>query len=167
MAAQATYYAGYGTAGRDETAATERAYRERNDPYLLREFPNEAVCFYRKPIDNSRVVREADPRARARCWRLIVTTCVATVALLAVFWPNVSGMLAGYEIESLKQEQQRLMTERTALELEEAHLLSPARLEELAQAQEFIDPSPGQIVYLNPKADGSLALNIGSKAGTK
>ena len=36
------------------------------DDYKLRALPNEDVYFYFKKIDNARVVREADPTARAR-----------------------------------------------------------------------------------------------------
>jgi regulator of replication initiation timing len=73
------------------------------------------------------------------------------------------GMLAGYQIESLKAQQQRLIAEKTTLAVEEARLLSPERLEESAQAQQFIEPAPDQVVFLHPKSDGSLALNVPSK----
>ena len=41
------------------------------DRYEVPAFPNEDVYLYVKHIDNSRVLREADPAARAICWRLI------------------------------------------------------------------------------------------------
>ena len=55
------------------------------------------------------------------------------------------------------------MAERASLDLEEARLLSPEKLEELAASQEFIDPAPDQVVYLPPPADGSLARVTNSK----
>lgn len=163
MATQATYYGGYGQAAGPVRGMPPTGRRGEADPYQLRKFPNEDVYFYRKPIDNSRIVKQADPQGGKLCWRLIATTCVATLLLIGLLWPNVAGMLSGYEIESLKAEQQKLLADRSTLEVEEARLLSPARLEELARIQEFIDPAPGQVVYLNPKADGSLALNVGAK----
>ena len=45
------------------------------------------------------------------------------------------GTFAGYQLQALKQERQRLMDERSTLEVEEAVLLSPERLEKLARAQ--------------------------------
>ncbi len=52
------------------------------------------------------------------------------------------------------------LAERAELEVAEARLLSPERLERMAQTQEFIDPAPEQVVFLHPKADGALALNV-------
>jgi hypothetical protein len=159
MATQASIYADSGPLrGRPRPNGGGRA-----DVYLLREFPNEVVYFHRKAIDNSRIVREANPQERKRCWNVIGIACLVTLVLVGLLWPNVAGMLAGYEIETLKAQQQRLLADRTALEVEEAQLLSPERLAELARIQEFIDPAPGQVVYLNPKPDGSLALNIPAK----
>lgn len=67
---------------------------------------------------------------------------------------------AGYQLQALKLERQRLMDERSTLEVEEAVLLSPERLEKLARAQKLLEPAPGQVVHLDPRADGSLALNF-------
>ncbi len=159
MATQANFYGDSGLLrGRPRPNGGGRA-----DLYLLREFPNETVHFYRKAIDNSRIVRQANPQERKRCWNVIGAACLATVVLAGLLWPNVAGMLSGYEIETLKVQQQRLLADRTALEVEEAQLLSPERLAELARIQEFVDPAPGQVVYLNPKPDGSLALNVRGK----
>ena len=102
-------------------------------------FPTKTfTCFARRSTTPG-VVRQADPRVRARCWRLIATTTAGTLVLVAMLWPSVYGMLSGYQIESLKVQQQRLMAERSALDLEEARLLDPARLDELAQQQLFVD----------------------------
>ena len=75
-----------------------------------------------------------------------------------VLLPSAYGLLAGYQIQSLRREGQRLATEQAALELSEARLLSPARMEELARVQQFVDPEPQKVVYLDSKA-GALAMN--------
>jgi hypothetical protein len=82
------------------------------------------------------------------------------VVLTALLWPSAYDRLAGYQIESLKLDQQKLLAQRSALEVQEARLLSPEKLEQLALTQQFVDPGPEQIVFLQPKADGSLALNV-------
>lgn len=163
MATQATSYDRFEAAAELEVGARQRPRKEKADPYRLRPLPNESIYFYRKTIDNSRVVRQADPQARSRCWRWIATATASTMFLFALLWPNVCGLLAGYQIESLKAEQQRLLAQRAELEVAEARLLSPERLERMAQTQEFIDPAPEQVVFLQPKADGALALNLPAK----
>ena len=125
----------------------------------VRPFPNEDIFFYVKRIDNSRVVRAADPQARQDCWKLIGSVVAAAVLLIAVLLPGAYGLLAGYQIETLRQEANRLVNERASLELEEAKLLSPARMEELARMQQFVDPAPQKVVYLDARPDVQVAQN--------
>src|SRR6185369_12544185 len=94
-------------------------------------FANEDIYFFVKRIDNSGVVREADPKARGTCWKLIGSVVTAAILLVGVLLPGAYSLLAGYQVQSLKQEAARLQTEQSSLELEEAALVSPARMEEL------------------------------------
>ena len=73
--------------------------------------------------------------------------------LVALLLPALYGMVEGYKIETLRQEKQRLLADRSLLELKEAKLLSSDRLERLALKQRFIDPDPEKIVYLPGKED--------------
>ena len=124
----------------------------------LRAFANEDVLFYVKRIDNSGVVRQADPNSRARCLRMAGSVFGAAVLLIFVLLPSAYGLLAGYRIQSLRHESERLAAAQASLELEETQLLSPARMEELAREQRFVDPAPQNVVYLDEK-QGSLAMN--------
>jgi hypothetical protein len=123
----------------------------------VRSFANEDIYFFIKKIDNGDVVREADPDARGTCWKLIGSVVAAVVLLVGVLLPGAYSLLAGYQIQALHQEGQRLTTEQASLELEEAQLVSPARMEELAKEQQFIDPPAQKVVYLDK--GGSLAMN--------
>jgi hypothetical protein len=123
----------------------------------VRSFANEDIYFFVKRIDNTGVVREADPKARGTCWKLIGSVVAAVILLVGVLLPGAYSLLAGYQIQALRQESQRLVTEQASLELEEAQLVSPARMEELAKEQQFIDPPAQKVVYLDK--GGSLALN--------
>src|SRR5579884_38973 len=125
--------------------------REPVDQFLVRAVPNEDVFLYLKKIDNTAVVREADPAARSACWKMIASSAAAVTVVVGLLAPSLYGLLAGYRLEALKQEEQRLETMRSALELQEARLLSPARLQELARVQRFVDPPPQQVVYLDAK----------------
>jgi hypothetical protein len=127
-------------------------------PYEVPPFPNEDVFFYVKHIDNSRVFREADPAARKACWRLIGSSFAFAVLVIGLLLPSVNQLMAGYRMEALRQERQRLELDRASLELAETKLLSPAHLEELARTQRFVDPAPEAVIYLEGgKSDAILA----------
>src|SRR5262245_8137014 len=67
-------------------------------------FANEDIYFFVKRIDNSRVVRQADPAAGGTCWKLIGSVVAAVVLLIGVLLPSAYGLLAGYRIQSLRLE---------------------------------------------------------------
>jgi hypothetical protein len=129
----------------------------------LRPTPNEDVYFFVKRIDNSRVVRAANPRAGRRCWKFIGTGGLITLLLIGLFLPSAYGLFLGYDLEELKARQKHLTEERSALELEEARLLAPARLQELARTRELAPPAAGRVVYLSPGSGAEFALNVKSK----
>jgi cell division protein FtsL len=131
---------------------------ENEDPLEVPQFPNEDVYLYVKHIDNSRVLRETDPEARKVCWRLIGSSFAFAVLVIGLLLPQMNRLMAGYRTEALRQERQRLELDRASLELAETKLLSPARLEELARMQRFVDPAPEAVVYLDGnKSDQILA----------
>jgi hypothetical protein len=149
---------------RTETSAPQRPARTpalasaEADPYRLRALPLEDVFFHCKKIDNSRLVREPDPAARGVCWSTIGGACVLVALLGSALAPSVASTLAGYRLEALRSEERRLLDERRVLELEEARLLSPERLEELARQRGLVTPAPGQVVHLDGRGDGTVAM---------
>ena len=114
------------------------------DPFQLRALPQEDVFFYCKKIDNSRLVREADPQARGACWSAIGAACFLLALLTSVLAPSVASTLAGYKLEALRAEERQLLDEKRTLELEEAELLSPQRLEKLAKGRIWWRHFPGR-----------------------
>jgi len=138
-------------AGRQETPRAERDTR-------LRALPYEDVYFFCKKQDNSRLVREADPRAGGACWKVIGAACLTLAFLGGVLAPSVANTIAGYKLESLRVEAGNLSKERRTLELQEAQLLSPERLDRLAQGQNLVTPSPDQVVHLENKGAGKFAM---------
>jgi hypothetical protein len=126
--------------------------------YSLRALPNEHIFLYSKPIDNSRVVREAHPTARGE-WRMIGTACALAVLFMGLSTPRVANVFAGYQLESLKGEQRRLLDEQRDLDIVEARLSRQENLEVLAKRRELSAPTAAQIVHLEPKGEGKLALN--------
>ena len=133
------------------------AWAER-DLCALRALPQESVFFYCKKIDNSRLVREPDPKARGACWRVIRVAGLGVVLLTGVLAPRVAITMNGYKLEALRDEERKLLDERRELDLQEARLLSPERLERLAKGQSLVTPSSGQVIHLETRADGTVAM---------
>ncbi len=132
------------------------------DPHKLRALPNDDVYFFSKRIDNSRIVREADPGGRGECWSTIGVGCAVAAFAGLLMAPAVAGVFAGYKLESLKQERQGLLDERRVLAAEESALLTTAHLTEVAgrRTLHLERPKPGQIIRLNPANTGAVALNF-------
>ena len=143
---------------RSKAAARPAPLRAERDPFQLRPLPFEDVFLYCKKIDNTRLVREADPQARGACWSAIGTACAAVLLLAILLAPSVAGTLAGYKLESLRAEERRLETEQRVLDLQEAGLLRPDRLERLAKSQNMVTPASSQVVHLEPKGDSAVAM---------
>jgi hypothetical protein len=104
------------------------------------------------------LVREADPQARGACWSAIGAACVLLALATSVLVPNVASTLAGYRLQALRVEERQLLDEKRTLEVREAELLSPQRLENLAQGQNLVAPTAGQVVRLNAKGDSAVAM---------
>jgi hypothetical protein len=145
------------TSGLEHPAGrTVEPVRVRN-PYQLRALPQEDVFFFCKKIDNSRLVREADPRAPKACWNAIGVAALAVAFFAGVLAPNLMNTLAGYQLEKLRAEERGLLDERHNLEFKEAELLNVNRLERLAKDRHLTLPAPGQLVHLNG-TDSSVAM---------
>ena len=135
-------------------AARPRAER---DPFALRALPHEDILLFCKKIDNSRLVREPDPQARGTCWSVIGAACVVLVIVTTASAPFVGSTIAGYKLEALRLEERRLLDERRNLDLQEAELLSPERLNQLAHDKQLFPPATNQVIRLDGK-DGAFAM---------
>jgi cell division protein FtsL len=143
----------------EETTRTATPVRTARDRACeLRPFPMEDIFFYCKKIDNSRLVREADPKAHGACWSAIGAAAAIVALLTSALVPSVANTLAGYRLEELRAQERKLMDERRSLDLEEARLLSPERLEKLAQKHNLVTPSNAQVFRLDGKDEGTVAM---------
>jgi len=128
------------------------------DPFELRALPFEDVYFRPKKMDNSKLVRETDPRAGGACWSVIGVACLMLAFLGGVLAPSVANTVAGYKLEALRVEAQKLADERRTLEWQEAQLLRPERLDKLAQGRHLVEPSASQVVHLDNKGESKVAM---------
>ena len=144
-------------APRGAEARTNRI-RPVRDPFQLRALPHEHLFLYHKRIDNTRLVREQDPKSRGACWSAIGAASVLAVLLTSAFAPAVATTISGYKLEALRIEERRLLEEHRGLDVQEAELLSPARLDRLARENNLVTPSPDQVVRLEGKPQGAVAM---------
>lgn len=163
MATMATFFRRSELAPARETsqAPTQpRALRLEANPYKLRALPNDDIYFFTKRVDNSGLVRQADPKTRGECWKAIGAACILAGLLGGVMTPHISGTMAGYKLQTLKAEHQVLMNQRRVLDTEEAALLSTTHLNGLAARGQLASPAAGQVVHLEPRAENSMAMNV-------
>ena len=144
-------------ATQSQPVGTSRPRAER-DPFELRSLPHESVYLYCKKIDNSRLVREADPKSRGACWSAIGAAGVLAILLTTAFAPTVGTTIAGYKLEELKIQERQLLEDHRVLDLQQAQLLSPAHLDQLARENNLVEPSSGQVFHLEGKPQGAVAM---------
>jgi hypothetical protein len=132
----------------------------------LRPIANEDVYLFVKRIDNSGIVRAADPVARRVRTRSVATGFVAAMIVIAGLVPAAYNTMAGFTLQNLRQEQATLKQQQASLDLQEAELLSPAHLEQLAKTLRMVEPSPQAVQYLDGKSKNADARNVLPSAET-
>jgi len=95
-----------------------------------------------KPIDNSGVVRQVDPRTRREIWWLIVLIAVLAGAVGLYAWPALEIRSAGLAAIGLDRERERLLEENRKLRLEKAALENLSRVETIATRDLGLAPPP-------------------------
>ncbi len=143
-----------------ELAQAPPAVWTRTEAPRLRPIANEDVYLFVKRIDNSMVVRAVDPIARRARTRSVATGFVAATLVIAGLIPAAYNTMAGFSMQSLRQEQEKLKQQESQLDLEEAKLLSYDRLKELANSLKMVDPTPQQVQYLEGKSNAEARNNL-------
>jgi cell division protein FtsL len=115
---------------------------------------DEPVLLMPKLIDNSRVVRQADPRSTRELMGLLVLVGLVVAGLVLYAWPHFAVRETGNETNRLAQERDRLLEENRKLRLEKASLEDLSRVERIATRKLGLEtPPPEQvIVVVRPKA---------------
>ena len=115
--------------------------------------PAQTGFYFTQPIDNSRLVKVADPQERRAQTGLVVIAMVLVAATLIAVYPRFALMSTGYRIEELKKEHEQLLEENRKLRLQEATLRNPQRIDAIARNQLGLVPAaPGQVLSLDALA---------------
>ncbi len=120
-------------------------------------FPGEDLFFEAKSIDNSMVVRADDPAQRKTSWRAAGAVATAAFIFTGLMLPGAYRMVAGKQVQELRLEQDQLQREISELRALEARHTNLKKLEEVANAQDLIDPAPQMVQHLTPR--GAYAMN--------
>ncbi len=125
----------------------------------VRAFPNEDVYFWVKPVDNSKVSRQGDPKIWETCWRFFSAMSLAVIVAVGLLLPNAINLLSGIQLQQLRVENSELRDEERRLALDESRLLSPERMEQMAADLRMKDAGPGTVVHLRGHDGEAVAMN--------
>lgn len=109
--------------------------------------------FFPKRLDNSRLVKAADP-VRVREMRVFtVAMSVLFVCVMFYGWQHFSAIEFGYKVEAEKTLKAQLEEQNRALRLTQAQLCDPHRIDRMARQLGLDAPRPGQVVRGNDSVD--------------
>jgi hypothetical protein len=116
--------------------------------------PTPEVLFTKR-LDNSRLVTAADPQ-RVREMRTFASAMALLFVLLMVYgWQHFSAIEYGYRIEAQKQQLGFLVEQNRQLQLTEAQLGAPDRIDKMARELGLDAPKPGQVVRPESNPDAN------------
>jgi cell division protein FtsL len=129
---------------------------------------DEGVVLLGKPVDNSRVVRQVDPRSRREIWLLILLVAVLAAGLGLYAWPALEIRRAGQASVELVREKERLLEEKRKLQLERAALENLRRVETIAARDlGLASPAPEQSVVVEVQKPLAPGERVAGAAGEK
>ncbi len=104
--------------------------------------------YFHKPIDNSRLVKVADPERKKEMTMFVGALAVLFVLFMVFCWQHYSAIEYGYRNEALRQQREQLLEARRQLQLDEAQLREPWRIDEMAHQLGLQAPMAGQVMAL-------------------
>lgn len=124
--------------------------------------------YFVQQIDNSRVVRVADPRRRREQRAMLVAVVVLFALGFGYAWQRYAMVRLGYQMEAARQEQASVEKWNRGLELQQAALRNPDRIYHLAQASLGMQTAqPGQILALEVAPTQPGAAPVTASASLK
>jgi cell division protein FtsL len=109
--------------------------------------------YFRKTIDNSRLVKVEDPRRVSEMKQFGIALCLLFVLVMGYALQHFRAIEYGYKIETLRMQRDGLTEMNRALHLEEASLRDPERIDVMARKLGLQSPRPGQVVRMDSVSD--------------
>jgi cell division protein FtsL len=120
--------------------------------------------FVAKHVDNSRLVKAADP-VRIREMRVFAAAVAVLFSLIMVYGlQHFYAIESSYRVESEKQVLDQLREENRQLRLSEAELSQPVRIDRMARQLGLAEPQAGQVVHPNAASPDTGAPTLAQVA---
>src|SRR6202140_5691598 len=105
--------------------------------------------YFRKTIDNSRLVKLEDPRRAREMKQFSFALCCLFLLVMGYALQHFRAIEYGYKIETLRVQRDGLVEMNRALRLEEASLRDPERIDTLARKLGLQSPEAGQVLHMD------------------
>jgi len=134
--------------------------------------PGAPEIYFRKAIDNSRLVRAVDSKVKREIHLFTATVVVCCLMALVYLGQHCSSIEYGYKIEDLRAKRDQAVQVNRTLRLEEATLKDPERINALASNLGLALPAVGQVQHMDDgdardsgapiiaRADSILAISV-------
>ena len=106
--------------------------------------------YFSKQIDNSRLVKIADPVRSREMTQFACALGVLFCFAMLYAWQHFSAIEYGYRIETQHAQIESLGEINRQLRLEQAALRDPERIDTLARRMGMSEPQVGQVVPMEP-----------------
>jgi cell division protein FtsL len=114
--------------------------------------------YFRKTIDNSRLVKVEDPRRAREMKYFGFALCCLFLLVMGYALQHFRAIEYGYRIETLRVQRDGLTEMSRALRLEEASLRDPERIDVMARKLGMQSPQPGQVLRMDVATDGGAPV---------
>ncbi len=109
--------------------------------------------YFRKTIDNSRLVKVEDPRRAREMRQFGLALCCLFLLVMGYALQHFRAIEYGYKIETLRSQRENLTEMNHALRLEVASLRDPERIDMMARKLGLQSPDPRQVLHMDATAD--------------
>jgi len=121
-------------------------------------WPGTPEIYFRKSIDNSRLVKVEDPRRAREMKYFGLALCCLFLLVMGYALQHFRAIEYGYRIETLRLQRDGLTEMNRALRLEEASLRDPERIDVMARKLGLQSPQPGQVLRMDADTDAAAPV---------
>jgi cell division protein FtsL len=114
--------------------------------------------YFRKTIDNSRLVKVEDPRRAREMKSFGLALCCLFLLVMGYALQHFRAIEYGYKIETLRSQRDGLTEMNRALRLEDASLRDPERIDLTARKLGLQPPQPGQVIHMDASTDAGAPV---------